>query len=1529
MSKSVVINLGNGNLHDGFPVVTAQLWAVGNALPQQFVGSLPAAPDIVELYRNWQSMYKMLCTRSQMPFRLSEKDDELEIDTFGITNVSVVGFDELCQSLEQSINKWLKCQDFLNIDQQLRSRLDTTEEIRVIIETSDLLLRRLPWHRWNFFEHYPYAEMALSQSEYKHRSSLTQARNKREKVRILAILGNSFNIDLEKETNLLQNIKDAEVVFIVNPSRQEFNTQLWDSDGWDILFFAGHSQTLGETGKIYINENQKNNSLTIEQLQEALIAAIDRGLRCCIFNSCDGLGLAQALEKLSIPTTIVMREPVPNLVAEDFFQYFLQAFAVERLSLYQSVRQARRKLQGLENDFPGASWLPVICQNPAVEAPNWLNLGGILPCPYRGLFAFREEDAHLFFGREEFTEDLVAAVKKKPLVAVVGASGSGKSSVVFAGLIPQLRLDENFQWVCVSFRPGNNPFEALAGALNQLWGINNVPELSTQLRSHSPALAEVIESIVISADNSPIPKSTQQIEFSPVQLNKSGVRFFDERSQCLQTTTNSPTILKTPHKADITPLPKRLVIIADQFEELYTLTPDSERQLFLDALLHAVKFAPGFTLVITLRADFYGYALSYRPLSDALQGSILNLGPMSRNELCQVIEQPAAQMQIQLEEGLTKRLIDEMEYPGRLPLLEFALTSLWSKHQSGFLTHKAYKEIGGVETALANHAEAVYAQLSVADRIRAQRVFMQLVLLGADVATRRLATRDEVRSENWDLVTHLASKRLVVTNRNESTSCETVEIVHEALIGNWGRLGLWMQVDGEFRRVQEQLRSAMQTWEGSNFDEGALLRGKPLSDMEYWQQQRSEELSLKERSFLVAGLELREREIKKLKRRRQVTIFSLVGGMVITSALSAIALWQWHSSAISEINAFRSSAEKLLASNQEFDALLESVKAGSRIKQTFGVDINTQTRTIDVLQQAINFVKERNRLEGHNYLVTSVSFSPDGQMIATASKDKTVKLWNLEGKELQTLHGHLDAVTSVSFSPDGQMIATASLDKTVKLWNLQGLELRTLKGHFGAVTSVNFSPDGKIIATGSADKTLKLWNLEGLELRTLKGHLGAVTSVNFSPDGKIIATASLDKTVKLWNLEGKELQTFKGHQVEVNSVSFSPDGKMIATAGGDKTVKLWNLNGKEPQTLKGHNDGVTSVAFSPDGKIIASGSWDSSVILWNRLGKQLQTLKGHNAGVASVSFSPDGKTIATTAGDKTVKLWSRNEKQSQILAGHYGGVKGVSFSPDGKTIATASWDKTVKLWNQAGEELQIIKAHQDIINSVTFSPDGKTIATASRDKTAKIWNREGTLLQTLKGHNDWVNSAAFSPDGQMIATASDDKTVKIWNLQGRELQTLHGHNAEVTSAAFSPDGKMIATSSIDKTVKLWNLEGTYLQTLKGHLDGVNSVSFSLDGKTIATASIDKTVKLWNIQGKELHTFRGHQDGLTSAVFSPDGKMIVSGSWDKTAILWNLHLENLDELMVRSCNWLDDYIKTNRNLSESDRNICNTQRKTAG
>ncbi|KAB8329953.1 AAA family ATPase [Scytonema tolypothrichoides VB-61278] len=1510
---------------------------------------LPPNAEIPVSYQRWKEQYYSLLKHSRGGFKKNQ-----------VTHISKTDCYDSAQRLCRHLHQWL-----YPIQSELKQALpqDFQPEIRLIINTHKIgsqttkdILHRLPWQEWDFFAQNFSCEAAVCFHSCVASTTASEKSSTSSKIRrprIISIFGDSQNIDTGADKELLQKLQKraAELIVLTEPNRSDFNA-LWE-EACDILFFAGHSETKGDgqTGIININPND---SLSLSEIKRTLKAAINKGLKLAIFNSCDGLGLARQLADLNLPYIIVWREEVPDILAQKFLKYFLNSFA-EGQSLFTAVGEARDKLKELADDtdiakqLPGVSWLPIICQNTTQTPPSWEDLGGLsgeLPeCPYHGLSAFGEKDADFFFGREKFITSLVEAVNSKPLVPVVGASGSGKSSVVFAGLIKHLRTVGNVG--IVSFRPGKNPFDALTVALSKY--------CQSLAQRQSKASGEANSRLA-------------ELEFE-VNLQH------DETALCnvLENIIHSSRY-------------QRLVLVADQFEELYTLAAQEERHSFLNALLLAVKSIPALTLVLTLRADFLGIVLDYQPMGKALQQyPPLLLTPMDKEELRDAIEKPALKMKVELEEGLTSKLINSVGHrPGRLPLLEFALTQLWSKQKNWYLTHKAYEEIGGLEKALAKHADEVLKNLSEEEKQQAQRVFIQLVRPGEGTEdTRRVATRNEVGNENWGLVKHLADERLVVTGWDETEKIETVEIVHEALIREWGTLRGWVNANREFRIWQERLKLEVREWDNHHKHQEALLQGTRLAVAEDWYKQRGDELTPQARDFITASITWRKQEQQKQRRRRQLTVFGLTGGLVVTLMLAGAAWWQSQNSAHSEIKAISESSAALFASNQKLDALREAIRARRKLQKLGSVDADTQNNVELVLRRAVYGAVEYNRLEGHRGEVQSAVFSPDGKTLASTSNDKTVRLWKRDGTLLATLEGHHAAGLHVAISPDGQTLASASDDWTVKLWKRDGSSalqegippqatdeprrgtlLATLKGHQARVSGVAFSPDGQTLASASDDWTVKLWKVSHDQmpvlLTTLKGHENLVHAVAFSPDGNTIASASSDKTVKLWKRDGTFLTTVARHNNIVWDVAFSPNGKKIVSASGDKTVKLWNLDGKLLKTLEGHQAGVSGVAFSPDGNTIASASWDNTVKLWNKDGILLTELNGHSDRVWKVTFSPDSKILASASADGTIKFWKLDSKLLTTLRGHSAAVIGVAISPDSKMVASASDDGTVKLWtqdstlsvmldhkaavyrvafspdsntiasvgldgmvrlwNKNGTLLNTFKAHENKIWGVAVSPDGNTIASASEDTTVKLWNKNGTLLNTLKGsQDDPIWDVAFSPDGNTIASASRDMTVKLWNKNGTLLNTLKGHKAGIWGVAFSPDGNTIASASEDKTVKLWKRDGTLLTTLKGHQSIVFGVAFSPDGKILASASADKTIKLWRVEtGVLLATLNGHSSKVWRVAFSLDGKKLASASDDKTVILWNLdQVVDLDKVMAHGCDWVRDYLKNNHYVRESD------------
>ncbi|MEG4148855.1 WD40 domain-containing protein [Microcoleus sp. Pol12B5] len=753
----------------------------------------------------------------------------------------------------------------------------------------------------------------------------------------------------------------------------------------------------------------------------------------------------------------------------------------------------------------------------------------------------------------------------------------------------------------------------------------------------------------------------------------------------------------------------------------------------------------------------------------------------------------------------------------------------------------------------------------------------------------------------------------------------------------------------------------------SNLDYQFLAASAELDRREVQQALESERT--KEVEARLAQEQMRLIEEKKAVKRQRALLFAVSMALLLACALGVTSYFQYRRSIISEreariseIKALVSSSEGLFASNRRLDALIEAIKAKRRLQNLGKMDKNIDNQVINVLRQAVYEGDEYNRLSGHKAAVIGINISRDSKFIASTSVDKTIKVWRRDGTEIATLKGHQAIVRSVKFSPDGQFIASGSDDGTVKLWQRNGTLLKTFQGHTAGIWTVAFSPDGQTIASASMDKTVKLWNKDGKLLRTLQGHTAGVPSVAFSPDGQTIVTASGDKTVKLWNKDGKLLRTLRGHTSVVSAAAFSPDGQIVASASGDKTVKLWNKNGTLLRTLEGHSAVVSEVVFSPDGQTFASASRDQTVKLWNLDGTEWTTLRGHTAAIWGIAWSPDGSFIASAGAENTVRLWQSQNPLRTMITAHKAGIWAIALSSDSSTIATGSEDGTTKLWSRQGKLLATfalekaaiyavamsgdgkliasgridnkvniwtrngkaianLVGHNATVFTLAFSPNGQIIASGSQDNTIKLWRPDGTLLHTMTGHHAPIWQVVFSPDGQLIASAGGDGTVKLWKLDGTLVRTFQGHTAAVWRVAFSPDGKFLASGSGDNTVKIWTVDGKLLRTLEGHLAAVWGVAFSPDGNIIASGSVDNTLKFWKLDGTELTTLRGNSAAIRGVAYSGDGSFVASVSEDNTLILWDVERVLKVDLLADGCDRVRDYLRTNADVKEEDRHLC--------
>lgn len=1219
-------------------------------------------------------------------------------------------------------------------------------------------------------------------------------------------------------------------------------------------------------------------------------------------------GLAPKLVQAGVPAVVAMQDKVAIAATHKLTPVFYEELA-RHGEVDRALNAARSLL--LTGQAPDAA-TPVLLMRMKDEQlwePLWAKTN-----PYRGLAAFTEDEATFFFGREQLIEELLAHLRSAPrFLVVVGSSGSGKSSVVQAGLIPALRkggLPGSQSWQIVTFRPGNDPYAALREVKVDLPGIRK------SAKSES-----------------------------------------------------------------------RLLLYADQFEELFALCSETVQQQFLDDLLTLIESAPPVTVILTVRADFYGHLLRHA-LGERIKEAQVNVLPMKPEDLRAAIEEPARKAGLRFEAGLVETIIQGTIASAHvLPLLQSALTQLWHKQMQGMLTYDAYKAIGGVAGAISVWADDAYSGLSAQEQPLARRVLTRLVHYGeggaADTGQRQaltdLVTEPGEQDALRQLVKKLADARLVVTGEGE-----TVEIIHDALLREWARLKQWITEQREFYLWRQRLNTQLQMWKAQEEDEGALLRGALLAEAERWLEELPEELNSNEQAYITQGLALQQQEqAAREKQQRNLKTALVVTLLLFLAAAGAawIAMRQTdlakqrlgearsaESTAVDEAHIrataqAEAEAERDRAETQAQIALARQLKV--KAQQVFA-----QQSSLWQLEEAVLLAVESLRRyperEANSVLTSAVptlvgrvsqiefrgripafDVSPGGEWIVSVECEEyysnsgglicetsSIKIWEVAtGYEVAEIM-YQGNTTSVNFSPDGQWVLSAGCDEYTNyscsrgsawVWEAATGQEITHVTHERQINNVAFSPDGQWVVSAGCDEhpsywctrsSARVWEAAtGREVARVS-HEGIINAVTFSPDGQRVVLGSDDGTVQVWEATtGREVMRVT-HRDSINAVTFSPDGQRVVSGSDDGTAQVWEAATGRHRAQMTHEDSVRTVAFSPDGQWVVSGSDDGTARVWeSETGLEIARMM-HESAVRVVAFDPDGRWVVSGAvsgltqnsGTVSARIWEVATGDEIGRETYVREVYGVAFGPHGDWVVTNGCDEvytnfgqiycrvsSVRVWKPAPGHILVQAKYRSRVDSVAFSPDGRYAIFGVYNGLAEIWNIRSGRIVTSTEQYCCVQAVDFSQDGQHVISAGCDRgdpdgscyasSARVWEIETGQEIARGIHTGMLTTAAFSPDGQMVVSGSQDGIVRTWEA-GTGREVAQMmHNDWVYAVAFSPDGIWIASGGDDDTARVWEAAtGREVARVM-HEGGVKSVAFSPDGRWVVSGSWDGTARVW--------------------------------------------
>lgn len=1085
----------------------------------------------------------------------------------------------------------------------------------------------------------------------------------------------------------------------------------------------------------------------------------------------------------------------------------------------------------------------------------------IPPCPYPGMVPFAETDSASFFGRTRETQELVQLLRMHPFLAVIGASGSGKSSLVFAGLIPALRTTTSFgagEWQSLTMRPGENPLGMLASTL----------------ASVQPAPSDRLVRTLLVVDQ------------------------FEEAF----------TLARTNSQTDLAPFLSALSEFVSQPRHYVVLTVRAD---FYADLMNS-------PLWNEIRSHRYEVIpLTETGLAQAIVRPAEQVGVFVESTLVERLVSDAANEPgvLPLIQETLVLLWDKVERRF-LPLRAYETLVL---PRSSYGANAASPRTG-LQVAIALRADAAYATLTPAQQILVRRILLRLIHFGQGRAdTRRQQPRTALLSAGDDLsqfetaLACLVNNRLVTTtgaDTEKNDGAVQVDIAHEALITGWPLLQTWLREWRQADLTRRRLEDKSAEWIRLGQGDGGLLDDVELLEAERWlASPDSSEIGYSPALVALVDasksarekLAMRLASEKRLRARQRYFALGIGALALVLLALGYFAFQQ------RQVARSRELANRALAQlNQDPEVAMLIAREALAAADT--------TEAQDAMRQALVQSHVRRVLPVHRGAVWSAAYSPNGLSVVTASADNTARIVKWSGNELVVeLVGHTGAVRDAQFSPDNSLVVTASEDGTARIWDaVTGALRRELRGHIAAVRRASFSPDNQFVVTASEDNTARIWNLASGENIILEGHTSPIMNVRYSRDGALVLTASGepqakagDYSARLWNaatgellgvLQDSTLGTFDG----VWDADISPNGRYVATASKDSVVRVWDLETGVVRQFKGHGDFVRSVRFSTNGLHLVSASFDNTTRVWDVETGNSIVLVGHIGFVNSAEFSADDRFIVTASNDNTARVWNAVTGESiAVLRGHTGIVWTARFQFDGKTVLTASDDGTARIWDSGTDSSLFTMTESAEANDAAWSPNGRFVVTACLDGNARVWPvvpvSSGEIYLAPEPAHVLTNptrvgytTARYSPNGKLIVTASADHSVQIWDAAtGEPVRQLPGGTGAVLSAVFSPDNNFVAAGGVDAVARIWRSDnGQLVDSLSGHTARIRSVAYSSDGKKLVTAGEDTSARVWDLATKQSIELPGVPNFVESAAFTPDGKTVMTASYAPLVRLWD-------------------------------------------